>query len=82
MGIVIGITKTRYRITPQDCIEPILNGIKNGDVDGSCERTSIHQYKNAIVHAIAMAQLIASVNGLVGNENDLRMYLVLVDYVN
>ena len=40
--------------------------------------------KNAIVRAIAiaMAQLIASVNGLEGDENDLRMYLVLVDNVN
>ena len=61
-----------------------LNGIKNGDVDGMCKRTSIHQYKNAIVHAIAIAmtQLMASVNGLVGPENDLRMYLFLVDNVN
>ena len=48
--------------------------LKNCDVDGSCKRTSIHQYKNAIVHAIAIVQLIASVNGLVGDENDLRMY--------
>ena len=55
---------------------------KNGDVDGSCKRTSIHQHKNAIVHGIAMVQLMAGVNGLVGDENDLRMYLFVVDNVN
>ena len=63
-------------------MKPFLNGVKDGDVDSMCKRTSIHQYKNVIVHAIAMAKLIASVNGLVGDENDLRMYLVLVDNVN
>ena len=63
-------------------MKPFLNGIKDGDVDSMCKRTSIHQYKNVIVHGIAIVQLIVSVNGLVGDENDLRMYLILADNVN